>query len=164
MSQIIHIEIGYDCQKLWAALSDEDYAKCRDMFGDKLPEDKANTATMWSNVELFGTIVDLQYLASLGMNPRVKRIRGTFAETLPTVSGEHVDKAFQPAPPCTIYNISVPNAGLFAVQSLAYIEDACTDQIQGLLDKGWRIVAVCPPNDTRRPTYILGHQKSDEVA
>lgn len=164
MTQIIHIEIGYQVKEIWANLSDEDYARCREMFGKELPEDKADTASMWTHPEMFGTAEDLKFLSNLGLNPIVKRIRGTFAESLPLANGEHVDKAFNPVAPCTIYNISIPNAGLFAVQSLSYIEDACTDRIQSLLDEGWRIVAVCPPNDTRRPTYIMGHMEPGKVA
>jgi hypothetical protein len=56
-----------------------------------------------------------------------------------------------------VVNVAIPNAGLFSVQSVSVLADSCTDVLQGLLDDGWRIIAVCPPNDTRRPTYILGH-------
>lgn len=35
-------------------------------------------------------------------------------------------------------------------------EDVCTDELQQELKSGWRILAVCPQPDQRRPDYILG--------
>lgn len=57
----------------------------------------------------------------------------------------------------TIFQVSVANVGIMQVQCIDFLEDACTNEVQNWLDKGWRILAVCPPNDTRRPTYIMGH-------
>jgi hypothetical protein len=56
-----------------------------------------------------------------------------------------------------VINITVHGAALYAVAAVKLMEDCCTDQLQHELELGWRIVAVCPPNDARRPTYILGH-------
>lgn len=50
------------------------------------------------------------------------------------------------------------------IASVAYLEDCCTDILQGCLDNGWRILAVCPPNDARRPTYIIGHTDKGATA
>lgn len=65
--------------------------------------------------------------------------------------------------PDVIYQISVPNVGLMQVQLVEVLEDCCTNELQGWLDKGWRILAVCPPNDTRRPTYIVGHTDREKA-
>jgi hypothetical protein len=35
-------------------------------------------------------------------------------------------------------------------------EDYCSDELQKMLMKGWRIVAVCVQPDQRRPDYVLG--------
>ena len=35
-------------------------------------------------------------------------------------------------------------------------EDVCTDELQGELNGGWRIIAVCVQPDQRRSDYILG--------
>lgn len=59
--------------------------------------------------------------------------------------------------PNAIYQISVANVGLMQVVCVDVLEDACTEELQRWLDMGWRILAVCPPNDARRPTYIMGH-------
>ena len=80
----------------------------------------------------------------------VKRIRGQFIEGPPSNPKDLMHST-------QITNISIPSSGLFAVQTVHWLEDACTETLQEYLNDGWRIVAVCPPNDTRRPTYILGH-------
>ena len=59
----------------------------------------------------------------------------------------------------TITQIHVANLGLFDIKKLALFEDACTDNINEQLKAGWRIIAVIPANNTRRPTYILGTTK-----
>lgn len=61
----------------------------------------------------------------------------------------------------TIYQISVANVGLMQIQRVQVWEDCCTDELQRMLDQGWRILAVCPPNDARRPSYVLGHFEKD---
>jgi hypothetical protein len=64
--------------------------------------------------------------------------------------------------PQAVYQIAVANVGLLQIQMVDYLEDCCTNELQGYLDKGWRILAVCPPNNTRRPTYIIGHFERDK--
>jgi hypothetical protein len=59
--------------------------------------------------------------------------------------------------PTVIYQVSVANVGLMQVQCVEILENCCTDELQRWLDKGWRILAVCPPNDARRPSYVVGH-------
>lgn len=57
----------------------------------------------------------------------------------------------------TVYQISVANVGLIQIQRVDVLEDCCTDELQRWLDRGWRLLAVCPPNDARRPSYVMGH-------
>ena len=52
--------------------------------------------------------------------------------------------------------VHVPNLGLLNINKLAYATDYCTENLQELLLMGWRIIAVCPQPDQRRPDYILG--------
>jgi hypothetical protein len=61
----------------------------------------------------------------------------------------------------TIYQISVANVGLMQIRRVEVLEDCCTDALQRKLDRGWRILAVCPPNDARRPTYVVGHMEKE---
>lgn len=56
-------------------------------------------------------------------------------------------------------SIAVPDLGLMYIDEVRVEEDYCTDMLQGDLDDGWRILAICPPNAARRPDYILGRRK-----
>jgi hypothetical protein len=49
-----------------------------------------------------------------------------------------------------------PGLQLTAVAETTLLEDACTDALQEKLASGWRILAVQPQPDQRRPDYILG--------
>lgn len=57
--------------------------------------------------------------------------------------------------------VHVPNLGLLNVNQVAYATDYCTEELQQLLFQGWRILAICPQPDQRRPDYILGMHKSE---
>ena len=48
------------------------------------------------------------------------------------------------------------------VNEVQVYADCCTEVLQELLDKGWRIIAVCVQPDGRRPDYIIGRIKNDE--
>lgn len=61
-----------------------------------------------------------------------------------------------------IVQVHVPNLGLLAINEVEWIDDACTERLQDELDKGWRILAVCPPLMERRPTYIIGRYNPDK--
>lgn len=106
---------------------------------------------------------ELDLLTKLGITYTVAKVRGL-----------HYDKADLPRfgstePVATSINhthISVYNEALLAVRKVTVLEDICTNALQGYLDIGWRIIAVCPAHDRRRPDYILGHNnpEADEYA
>ena len=150
MSQVYHIEISYQSAKLIKALPSEQYAELRAEFPEFKLEEDQTAVNEWDNWTVHGTIADLDKLARFGLEPIVKRIRGQFIDQV------HMPKPGASTEP-SVVNISIPNAALFSVQTVDYLENICTDTLQRWLDEGWRIVAVCPPNDTRRPTYIVGH-------
>lgn len=52
--------------------------------------------------------------------------------------------------------VSVAGLGLLAVREAKVLEDLCTDELNEQLQEGWRILAVCPQPDQRRPDYVLG--------
>ncbi len=58
-------------------------------------------------------------------------------------------------------NVHTGGNALTEYNQLMLCEDICTDELQGKLRDGWRIMAVCPQPDQRRPDYILG-KKVDE--
>jgi hypothetical protein len=53
-------------------------------------------------------------------------------------------------------DVHVPNLGLLRVSKVELLQDACTDDLQAHLDRGWRILAICPQPNQRRPDYIIG--------
>lgn len=54
--------------------------------------------------------------------------------------------------------VNVPNMDSFIAKmnQTMLLEDCCTDYLQSNLAKGWRIIAICPQPNQRRPDYILG--------
>jgi len=95
------------------------------------------------------TIDDLELEAwtSVGIEVKMSRVRGL--------------RSNDPDIHKTIYQISVANVGLMQIQRVEVLEDCCTDHLQRELDRGWRILAVCPPNDARRPSYVVGHMEKE---
>lgn len=58
--------------------------------------------------------------------------------------------------------IAIPDLGLLQIREVKVEEDCCTNYLQDMLDDGWRILAVCPPNAARRPDYILGRTTKEK--
>lgn len=59
-------------------------------------------------------------------------------------------------------DVHVANLGLLHINQLGYAVDFCTEALQDILNKGWRIIACCVQPDGRRPDYILGRYNPDE--
>lgn len=93
---------------------------------------------------------EMEFLTQRGLKLEVRRLKGVVQEHPKAVMG-------QPFPNLAI--ISVPNIALFEVRHVTWLENACTQELQRHLDQGWRILCVCPPNDQRRPDYILGRME-----
>jgi hypothetical protein len=62
-----------------------------------------------------------------------------------------------------VAQIHIPNAALFDVNEVDVLEDGCTYELQRLLDEGWRLLCVCPPNSQRRPDYIIGRLNKEKT-
>src|SRR5690606_27056991 len=58
--------------------------------------------------------------------------------------------------------VVVRGLSLMEMRHVVVRTDYCTDELQGDLNDGWRILAICPQPDQRRPDYILG--RADEPA
>jgi hypothetical protein len=52
--------------------------------------------------------------------------------------------------------VAVPDSGLLNIKELRIETNCCTDAANGLLQEGWKIVAICPQPDQRRPDYVFG--------
>lgn len=55
--------------------------------------------------------------------------------------------------------VVVPDNGLLKINRVEVRKDMCTVELQGELDDGWCILAVCPQPDQRRPDYVLGKRE-----
>lgn len=60
--------------------------------------------------------------------------------------------------------VHTPGNALALFNDIMLAEDCCTDALQNSLNEGWRIIAVCPQPDQRRPDYILGRFNPDRDA
>lgn len=106
----------------------------------------------WS-FECVATVEQVQALTDYGLRVRATRVRGMFYDKDPQQLLRAVSAAKSEV------HVHVPGGvALTSVRKVDWLEDACTQELQGRLDEGWRIIAVCPPNDARRPTYILGRE------
>jgi len=53
-------------------------------------------------------------------------------------------------------DVHIGNLGLLNINQVGYATDYCTEALQDILNKGWRLLAVCVQPDGRRPDYVFG--------
>jgi len=141
-------------------ISKENYKKLREAIQD-LPEDPTvNRITYWTKY-----IADIDYV--LQYVDRIEVIRpirmvGSYEKLLclaDRVIGnlqdleKRNDQLFNKR-----VEVHVPGNSLLKINEVDFLKDACTDELNKLIDEGWRIVAVCPQPDQRRPDYIIGRE------
>ncbi len=134
-------------QEAWEALGRDVIQTNRwPSFEDATKDEKA----YWS-FECIATVEQVQALTDYGIRVKTTRVRGMFYDQAP----QQILREAQATK--SDVHIHVPGGvSLTSVRKVTWLEDACTEELQRHLDEGWRIIAVCPPNDARRPTYILG--------
>lgn len=144
------VVLPYSWKKTVLELFDADPARYRELRSRvrtvSLPHTREELEKMSEFNGREGNISDqdeIEAWNSVGIAVEVSRVRGLASNS----SDLHK----------TIYQISVANVGLMQIQRVEVLEDVCTWDLQAWLDKGWRILAVCPPNDARRPSYVVGH-------
>lgn len=164
MNALFTIELPWAAAELFKKMDPEKYAALREAVPPlELPQDQSAISEYY-HPTVIGPASDIEALAAAGVHPTVKGVRGLMMprelkETARALArGEITTQAM---PPVQVTNITIPSAGLFEVTTVKVIEEACTDYLQRHLRDGWRIIAVCPARDTRRPDYILGHRDSD---
>jgi len=54
--------------------------------------------------------------------------------------------------------VHCPGDALLNIEEVDALLSACTETVQARLNEGWRILAVCPQPDQRRPDYIMGRE------
>lgn len=152
---ICNAALEFSAGKKIAALSAEEYADLRACVSSSLAKSMPADYAAFSADEFRGwhdAIMDdgeVEAFTRAGIEVAVKSIRG--------LSTGHAHRGRDPVVQ-HLTQISLANVGLLEVQFVTVIEDACTDALQGMLDDGWRILAVCPPKDSRRPSYVLGRR------
>lgn len=150
---IAKIEFGYEAQQKFPELVEdpEVYEKLRSIIIGAPSVQHKNTYYNWPRETILDTETDGPYLLSLGLTFSVTQIKGT----LPLES-------ILPGGTKYTVNVQVPHIGLLMIDEVKLEENCCTDKLQGLLDEGWRLLCVCPPNAQRRPDYILGRSKGEK--
>jgi hypothetical protein len=118
-------------------------------------------------------LVDFDQLSeimnSTGLEAKIKPFKGNaffskkngFEERLRSLEGDFRSIRKQLVEDGTMVQVHVPNLSLLSFNEVDVLENYCTNNLQKKLDEGWRIIAVCPPLDERRPTYIVGRYVPD---
>lgn len=60
----------------------------------------------------------------------------------------------------TVNQVVLPGFELLQYQSIFVENNCCTETIQSYMGDGWRILAVIPQSDQRRPDYIMVHKEA----
>lgn len=149
---LVKVEIDYTGADKIRAMSPEELDALRkDCPNLEIPEE---LALYWSPDPTYMDLAEVERLTDKhGVKAYMSKIRGL--AYLQEISSKAA------ANTTSIINVSVANHNLFCVDEVTWLEDACTNELQKHLDVGWRILAVCPANDARRPDYILGRKKGE---
>jgi len=144
--------ISYTSRDKLRNLSEQDYEEIRKRVPnlELPPYGERESWSGWDTRILDGE--EMEFLTQRGLELEVSRIRGVVSDSPSKLLEQGVQMP-------NIAIVSVPNVALFEVQHVTWLENACTMELQRYLDDGWRILCVCPPNDQRRPDYILGRKE-----
>lgn len=154
---IASIELVYNWAEVAAQHGRERYNEVREIC-DWLPiweADQPKPGYYYSSTTLIDLDTEAPALLSIGIEFKIKRFRGNYFvdRTMDTVRKHVHPEALHGI---NTVHVHIPNIGLLSMNEVDWLEDACTEELQCRLDEGWRILAVCPPDSVRRPTYILG--------
>lgn len=58
-------------------------------------------------------------------------------------------------------SVHIPGLAMMQLDTVNVLTNVCTDELQTWLDDGWRLLAICPQPDQRRPDYVLGRTGND---
>lgn len=148
------IEIGYHFASQLRDLSDEHFEQVRSLLLNiNIPSNAREDSGWYYGVgEKLVSLETLQTLTLFGLKPLITRINSMSGRDL---QGQIVRDKMD-----AVMQIHISNVALLEVAAVDVLEDCCTKNLQEHLDNGWRIIAICPPVGTRRPTYIIGHKDS----
>lgn len=136
----------------WKAVTAEQYARLRAEV-PQLPEEKPDWLPgdgYWLSPEAFELLAEFNLTVEPKRGPNAGgSMLVKLAKKIEQLTGEGVRRG-------DAVTIAIPDLGLMTVKYVKVLEDCCTDVLQDHLDKGWRLLAVCPPCSQRRPDYVLG--------
>lgn len=149
---LVKIEVDYASTNKIRAMSPEELSVLReDCPSLEIPEELGQ---YWSPGDAYMDLAEVERLTDKhGIKAYIHKVKGL--AYLQEISSKAA------ANTTSITNVSVANHNLFCINEVTWLEDACTQELQRHLDAGWRILAVCPANDARRPDYILGRKKEE---
>lgn len=129
----------------WEQLTPEEYAELREAIPE-LPE----TYVKYPPDVITNLSAAQPVLAKLGLEATLKPYSSSLAlvtlkDRIVKLEAEHQLSKAELALNGTVVQVHVPNIGLLAFNEVQVLDDICTDSLQDELDKGWRIMAVCPP-------------------
>ncbi len=150
---MVKIEFNWDDAERVKKMDTEAYGKLRMDFPDLGLPDPDSRGSYITLERGYYEMEEVEKLISYGLKPQVSKIKGLhYPNDLPAPTGSTTQ----------ITNVSCANHALFMVDEVDWLENVCTQELQTRLDRGWRILAVCPSNDARRPDYILGRQRNEQ--
>lgn len=154
---IARITLDYATQKKISALERGPWLALREAIPaldmPDWPEDKEKRPSWWGAQKILINLAEEGHVL----------IRAGYEFTVHSFSGTYAARAGEDERGNKyVLHVSVPNVGLLSVDEVEVLEDCCTDILQDKLNKGWRIIAVCPPNGVRRPDYVMGRSKGRE--
>lgn len=159
------IELDYTSRQKVTEFTRDRYLEFREHFPQwhlpEWPEDGDRPKYIYPSEEILIELeTDGPYLSSFELTFTVKRFKGAyFSERNLGRQVSSIPSSFGEREPATFIQISIPDLALLSINEVQVLEDACTEELQAMLDNGFRIIAVCPPNSQRRPDYILGRTK-----
>lgn len=140
-------------------LPEETYAKLREIWPLTLPEDRGDY--FYSLPECRLTLEEAGAIEALGIELTYKGVDRTALVKMKGDDGKwpNEDPRIASVIEGSAVQITIADFALLSITEVTWRDDCCTEEIQEMLDEGWRILAVCPPNAQRRPSYIMGRIK-----
>lgn len=134
--------------------------ECADFISEEWDDYKSGNLFVTGN-DIW--VTDDEFLEIIEFNPEIK-VAGSVTKVIGAAN--IFKEASEKATPIAVteehneYNshcqVHMPGNLMSTYNELLLKEDCCTDELQGALASGWRLISVCPQPDQRRPDYILG--------
>lgn len=160
---LAQIEFDYNINSELEKLGHTIYEEFRERFKElelaEWPEEAAKPPYIYGRQTMIDLATDGVWLTEHGLSFNIKRFKGAYYSDASLISRRYTGgKPNEDAPASVHIQVAIPDLALLSLNEVCVLEDACTDELQGKLDGGWRILAVCPPNSQRRPDYVLGRR------